>query len=146
MRVIAQKWLDDNKLVSKQVKRNQRRRPRRFRRKRLEITKKSKLDEHTEIADNQPSNTSSSLLHDGKSNDAPCTFKFGVRFYPEDPTQIHDEYSRYLLFLQLRSDLSAARLRAPPATAALLCSFVLQGKLNMSSYGCSYDNAKLRLN
>ena len=43
-----------------------------------------------------------------------------------DPTRLHEEFTRYHLFLQVRRDLAERRLSAPTSTLCLLTSYALQ--------------------
>jgi tyrosine-protein phosphatase non-receptor type 4 len=49
-----------------------------------------------------------------------------VKFYVTDPSKLHEEYTRYHFFLQLRRDILDGRLVAPPSAACLLASYVVQ--------------------
>lgn len=55
-------------------------------------------------------------------------FWFAVRFYPPEPSRLCEEFTRYLLCLQLRKLLLNGRIVAPKNTAILLASFTVQGK------------------
>ncbi|VVD05870.1 unnamed protein product [Leptidea sinapis] len=50
-------------------------------------------------------------------------FWLAVRFYPPEPSRLAEEYTRYLLCLQLRKLLLDGRMTAPRNTALLLASF-----------------------
>ncbi|KAL7055522.1 hypothetical protein AAHC03_022949 [Spirometra sp. Aus1] len=57
-------------------------------------------------------------------------FFFGVRIYPPDPChELRDEFSRFLLCLQLRRDLVSGRLACSFYTHALLSSYWVQSEL-----------------
>lgn len=45
-----------------------------------------------------------------------------------DPAKLQEEYTRYLVYLQLRKDLLDGRLPCGEDSAALLGSFALQGE------------------
>ncbi|XP_061383655.1 tyrosine-protein phosphatase non-receptor type 4 isoform X1 [Danaus plexippus] len=56
-------------------------------------------------------------------------FWLAVRFYPPEPSRLAEEYTRYLLCLQLRKLLLDGRMIAPKNTALLLASFTVQAEL-----------------
>lgn len=58
---------------------------------------------------------------------ANAQFWLAVRFYPPEPSRLAEEYTRYLLCLQLRKLLLDGRMNAPKNTALLLASFTVQG-------------------
>lgn len=62
---------------------------------------------------------------------ANAQFWLAVRFYPPEPSRLAEEYTRYLLCLQLRKLLLDGRMNAPKNTALLLASFTVQGGLLM---------------
>lgn len=45
-----------------------------------------------------------------------------------DPSKLQEEYTRYQLYLQLRSDIFEEKLYLPPPTAILLASYTVQCK------------------
>ncbi|GBP80993.1 Tyrosine-protein phosphatase non-receptor type 4 [Eumeta japonica] len=53
-------------------------------------------------------------------------FWLAVRFYPPEPSRLAEEYTRYLLCLQLRKLLLDGRMSATKNTALLLASFTAQ--------------------
>ncbi|XP_065313478.1 uncharacterized protein LOC135922894 isoform X2 [Gordionus sp. m RMFG-2023] len=53
-------------------------------------------------------------------------FKFCVKFYAPDPTQLEEEYTRYLYCLQLKRDLSDGTMPCSDSTSALLASYIVQ--------------------
>ncbi|KAK3098300.1 hypothetical protein FSP39_018095, partial [Pinctada imbricata] len=59
----------------------------------------------------------------------PCVLCFRVKFYPSDPMKLHEEITRYYLFLQLRRDLHHGRLLCSPADANLLAAYVIQSEV-----------------
>ncbi|GAA50379.1 tyrosine-protein phosphatase non-receptor type 4 [Clonorchis sinensis] len=63
------------------------------------------------------------------SDPAPYTFWFRVKFYVPDPVCLHEEYTRYQFFLQVRKDILEGRLPVPKATASHLAGLVLQAEL-----------------
>ncbi|CAH4027088.1 unnamed protein product [Pieris brassicae] len=56
-------------------------------------------------------------------------FWLSVRFYPPEPCRLAEEFTRYLLCLQLRKLLLDGRIIAPRNTALLLASFTVQAEL-----------------
>ncbi|VDL93511.1 unnamed protein product [Schistocephalus solidus] len=68
------------------------------------------------------------LVHQCKKTE--MHFFFGVRIYPPDPCRdLRDEFSRFLLCLQLRRDLVSGRLACSFYTHALLSSYWVQSEL-----------------
>ncbi|XP_016047565.1 FERM, ARHGEF and pleckstrin domain-containing protein 2 isoform X2 [Erinaceus europaeus] len=55
--------------------------------------------------------------------------RLAVKFFPPDPGQLQEEFTRYLFALQLRRDLREGRLSCTDTTAALLASHLLQAEL-----------------
>lgn len=56
-------------------------------------------------------------------------FFFKVKFYPPPPTQLVEDFSRHLLYLQLRKDVYSERLPVSFAAQASLGSLVAQAEL-----------------
>ncbi|CAB3236635.1 unnamed protein product [Arctia plantaginis] len=72
---------------------------------------------------------------------ANAQFWLAVRFYPPEPSRLSEEYTRYLLCLQLRKLLLDGRMAAPKNTALLLASFTVQAELgdyNVSEHPPNY--------
>ena len=65
----------------------------------------------------------------GLSNNEPL-LKFCVKFYTPDPSLIEEEYTRYLFGLQIKRDLVLSQLQCNDNTAALMASYIVQGKTN----------------
>ncbi|XP_026327235.1 tyrosine-protein phosphatase non-receptor type 4 [Hyposmocoma kahamanoa] len=68
-------------------------------------------------------------------------FWLAVRFYPPEPSRLAEEYTKYLLFLQLKKLLLDGRMTAPKNTALLLASFTVQAELgdyNVSEHPPNY--------
>lgn len=59
----------------------------------------------------------------------PTVLCFRVKFYPADPMKLHEEITRYHLFLQLRRDLHHGRLLCSPADANLLAAYIVQSEV-----------------
>ncbi|KAI4882520.1 hypothetical protein NFI96_018916 [Prochilodus magdalenae] len=57
------------------------------------------------------------------------TFRFIVKFYPPDPSQLQKELTRYLFALQIKQDLSNGSLTCNDNSAALLVSYLLQAEI-----------------
>lgn len=53
---------------------------------------------------------------------------FCVKFYAPDPSQLEEEYTRYLFCLQVKRDLATGNLQCSDNTAALMASYIVQGK------------------
>lgn len=54
---------------------------------------------------------------------------FRVKFYPEDPMKLHEEITRYYLFLQLRRDLHHGRLLCPQDESIQLAAYITQSEV-----------------
>lgn len=68
-------------------------------------------------------------------------FQFAVKFYEPEPGKHLDEYTRYLLYLQLREDIVYGRLACPARTYILLASFTAQaefGDYDSDVHGLNY--------
>ena len=52
-----------------------------------------------------------------------------LKFYVTDPSRLHEEYTRYHVYLQVKKDLVTARLVAPVSTVCLLTSYAVQSTL-----------------
>ncbi|XP_061172921.1 FERM domain-containing protein 5-like isoform X2 [Saccostrea echinata] len=59
----------------------------------------------------------------------PCVLCFRVKFYPSDPSKLHEEITRYYLFLQLRRDLHHGRLLCSQADALVLAAYIIQSEV-----------------
>ncbi|VDP06539.1 unnamed protein product [Soboliphyme baturini] len=59
----------------------------------------------------------------------PYTFRFRVKFYSSEPNNLHEEITRYLLFLQLKQDILTGKLDCPYETAIELAALALQSEL-----------------
>ncbi|KFV12995.1 FERM, RhoGEF and pleckstrin domain-containing protein 2, partial [Pterocles gutturalis] len=55
--------------------------------------------------------------------------RLAVKFFPPDPGQLQEEYTRYLFALQIKRDLAEERLTCSDNTAALLVSHLLQSEI-----------------
>ncbi|KAI0214357.1 Band 4.1-like protein 5 [Lamellibrachia satsuma] len=64
----------------------------------------------------------------------PYTFRLRVKFYSSEPSNLHEELTRYELFLQLKEDILSGKLECPFETAVELAAFTLQSELG------DYDN------
>uniref|UniRef100_A0A3B3RCG9 FERM, ARH/RhoGEF and pleckstrin domain protein 2 n=1 Tax=Paramormyrops kingsleyae TaxID=1676925 RepID=A0A3B3RCG9_9TELE len=71
-------------------------------------------------------------------------FRLSVKFFPPDPGQLQEEFTRYLFALQMKRDLIEGRLHCSENTAALLASHLLQSE--MGDYDDLADRDFLKLN
>uniref|UniRef100_A0A803T173 FERM, ARHGEF and pleckstrin domain-containing protein 2 n=1 Tax=Anolis carolinensis TaxID=28377 RepID=A0A803T173_ANOCA len=55
--------------------------------------------------------------------------RLAVKFFPPDPGQLQEEYTRYLFALQIKRDLAEEHLTCNDNTAALLISHLLQSEI-----------------
>ncbi|XP_061593534.1 FERM, ARHGEF and pleckstrin domain-containing protein 2 isoform X4 [Cololabis saira] len=62
-------------------------------------------------------------------------FRLSVKFFPPDPGQLQEEYTRYLFSLQMKRDLMEGRLICTENTGALLASHLVQSEIG------DYDDA-----
>ncbi|XP_070104473.1 FERM domain-containing protein 3-like isoform X4 [Equus caballus] len=56
----------------------------------------------------------------------PYTMCFRVKFYPHEPWKIKEELTRYLLFLQIKTDIVHSRLLCSFSDAASLGACIIQ--------------------
>ena len=63
----------------------------------------------------------------GLSSSEPM-LRFMVKFYIPDPSQLEEEYTRYLFSMQIKRDLATGHLQCNENTAALMASYIVQGK------------------
>ncbi|XP_053072078.1 FERM, ARHGEF and pleckstrin domain-containing protein 2 isoform X4 [Acinonyx jubatus] len=70
--------------------------------------------------------------------------RLAVKFFPPDPGQLQEEYTRYLFALQLKRDLLEERLPCADTTAALLASHLLQSEIG--DYDETLDREHLKVN
>merc|ERR1719438_98787 len=54
--------------------------------------------------------------------------RFMVKFYIPDPSQLEEEYTRYLFGLQIKRDLATGQLQCNDNTAALMASYIIQAE------------------
>merc|ERR1719438_158520 len=54
--------------------------------------------------------------------------RFMVKFYIPDPSQLEEEYTRYLFSLQIKRDLATGQLQCNDNTAALMASYIIQAE------------------
>ncbi|XP_028817213.1 FERM, ARHGEF and pleckstrin domain-containing protein 2 isoform X4 [Denticeps clupeoides] len=71
-------------------------------------------------------------------------FRLSVKFFPPDPGQLQEEYTRYLFSLQMKRDLLEARLICSENTAALLASHLVQSEIG--DYDDVADREYLKMN
>ncbi|KAL2300982.1 hypothetical protein Nmel_011537 [Mimus melanotis] len=70
--------------------------------------------------------------------------RLAVKFFPPDPGQLQEEYTRYLFALQIKRDLAEERLTCSDNTAALLVSHLLQSEIG--DFDESEDREHLKTN
>ncbi|XP_048460172.1 FERM, ARHGEF and pleckstrin domain-containing protein 2 isoform X2 [Rhincodon typus] len=56
-------------------------------------------------------------------------FRLSVKFFPPDPGQLQEEYTRYLFALQIKRDLAENKIMCNENTSALLVSHLLQSEI-----------------
>ncbi|XP_072246233.1 FERM, ARHGEF and pleckstrin domain-containing protein 2 [Leuresthes tenuis] len=71
-------------------------------------------------------------------------FRLSVKFFPPDPGQLQEEYTRYLFSLQMKRDLMEGRLICTENTGALLASHLVQSEIG--DYDDVADMEFLRIN
>ncbi|XP_008291393.1 FERM, RhoGEF and pleckstrin domain-containing protein 2 isoform X1 [Stegastes partitus] len=71
-------------------------------------------------------------------------FRLSVKFFPPDPGQLQEEYTRYLFSLQMKRDLMEGRLICTENTGALLASHLVQSEIG--DYDDVADRDFLRIN
>ncbi|KAM7388708.1 hypothetical protein PAMP_024866 [Pampus punctatissimus] len=71
-------------------------------------------------------------------------FRLSVKFFPPDPGQLQEEYTRYLFSLQMKRDLMDGRLICTENTGALLASHLVQSEIG--DYDDVADRDFLRMN
>ncbi|XP_038572668.1 FERM, ARHGEF and pleckstrin domain-containing protein 2 isoform X1 [Micropterus salmoides] len=75
---------------------------------------------------------------------ANALFRLSVKFFPPDPGQLQEEYTRYLFSLQMKRDLMEGRLICTENTGALLASHLVQSEIG--DYDDEADRDFLRMN
>nr|XP_033813714.1 FERM, ARHGEF and pleckstrin domain-containing protein 2 [Geotrypetes seraphini] len=70
--------------------------------------------------------------------------RLAVKFFPPDPGQLQEEYTRYLFALQIKRDIAEERLTCADNTAALLISHLLQSEIG--DYDETLDREHLKVN
>ncbi|KAG8580686.1 hypothetical protein GDO81_007387 [Engystomops pustulosus] len=68
--------------------------------------------------------------------------RLAVKFFPPDPGQLQEEYTRYLFAMQIKRDLSEERLVCSDNTTALLISLLMQSEVG--DYDQKVDQEHLR--
>lgn len=71
-------------------------------------------------------------------------FRLSVKFFPPDPGQLQEEYTRYLFSLQMKRDLIEGRLICSENTGALLVSHLVQSEIG--DYDDAADREFLKMN
>lgn len=52
--------------------------------------------------------------------------RFCIKFYTPDPSQLEEEYTRYLFCLQVKRDLATGVMQCNDSTAAMMASYIVQ--------------------
>ncbi|XP_040285868.1 FERM, ARHGEF and pleckstrin domain-containing protein 2 [Bufo bufo] len=68
--------------------------------------------------------------------------RLAVKFFPPDPGQLQEEYTRYLFAMQIKRDLAEERLVCSDNTTALLVSLLLQSEVG--DYDQNVDQEHLK--
>ncbi|GAB6033328.1 hypothetical protein CHUAL_013096 [Chamberlinius hualienensis] len=80
-----------------------------------------------------PANVKYWIMHDKRISKqihrTPWTLTFEVKFYPPDPVNLQEDITRYLLCLQIKSDILTSKLPCSFVTHALLGSYLVQAEL-----------------
>ncbi|XP_055627036.1 tyrosine-protein phosphatase non-receptor type 4 [Toxorhynchites rutilus septentrionalis] len=63
------------------------------------------------------------------SSDIIPMLSFRVKFYVTDPSRLHEEYTRYQFYLQIKRDIFQGKLSVGLNTACLLASYTVQSEL-----------------
>ena len=79
----------------------------------------------------------------GLSSSEPM-LRFMVKFYIPDPSQLEEEYTRYLFSMQIKRDLATGHLQCNDNTAALMASYIVQGKDKLVSLSQTVNNISKR--
>uniref|UniRef100_A0AAQ5YA14 FERM, ARHGEF and pleckstrin domain-containing protein 2 n=1 Tax=Amphiprion ocellaris TaxID=80972 RepID=A0AAQ5YA14_AMPOC len=101
----------------------------------------------TQISAEIPTNEMCLCTHDlfsCFSGPANTLFRLSVKFFPPDPGQLQEEYTRYLFSLQMKRDLMDGRLVCTENTGALLASHLVQSEIG--DYDDVADRDFLRIN
>uniref|UniRef100_A0A914RW81 Moesin/ezrin/radixin homolog 1 n=1 Tax=Parascaris equorum TaxID=6256 RepID=A0A914RW81_PAREQ len=61
----------------------------------------------------------------------PYTFRFNVKFFSSEPSNLHEELTRYQFFLQLKQDIQTGKLECPKDTAVELAALALQCEFHL---------------
>ncbi|XP_077573286.1 FERM, ARHGEF and pleckstrin domain-containing protein 2 isoform X2 [Stigmatopora nigra] len=66
-------------------------------------------------------------------------FRLAVKFFPPDPGQLQEEFTRYLFSLQMKRDLMEGRLICTENTGALLASHLVQSEIGDYDAATDHD-------
>ncbi|VDM25363.1 unnamed protein product [Toxocara canis] len=69
----------------------------------------------------------------------PYTFRFSVKFFSSEPSNLREELTRYQFFLQLKQDIQTGKLECPKETAIELAALALQSEFG--DYNPAVHNA-----
>lgn len=77
------------------------------------------------------SSSKSRIEHTSSSStvNSSATVYFRVKFFVEDPSKLHEEYTRYHVYLQIRKDINENRLLVSPHTGCVLASYAAQSEI-----------------
>jgi len=64
--------------------------------------------------------------------DGPRSFSFLVKFFPEDVSEIIQEITQHLFFLQVKQSIMNGDIYCPPEATVLLASYAVQAKVHVS--------------
>lgn len=116
-----QRWVEASKLLKKQIRFVK---PPSY--KRTSILSTSSTNKSIVRGKAVPGNSSSS----SSSHSYPvATVYFRTKFFVEDPSKLHEEYTRYHVYLQIRKDINESRLLVSPQTNCILASYAAQSEL-----------------
>ena len=69
----------------------------------------------------------------------PYTFRYRVKFYSSEPSNLREELTRYQLFLQLKQDILSGKLQADYETAVELSALSLQSEHGNYGRDCTTE-------
>ncbi|OXA56784.1 Tyrosine-protein phosphatase 1 [Folsomia candida] len=110
------RWVEASKPLKKQIR----------------FTKPSQKKSSFESSNGDFRRKSGSKLRDYSSTSSisSCaTVYFRVKFFVEDPSKLHEEYTRYHVYLQIRKDINENRLLVSPSTGCVLASYAAQSEI-----------------
>lgn len=117
-----QRWVEASKLLKKQIRFVK---PPSYKRTSIlstNSTNKSNVKGRAGVGSSAASSSTS------QSNPV-ATVYFRTKFFVEDPSKLHEEYTRYHVYLQIRKDINESRLLVSPQTNCILASYAAQSEL-----------------